>query len=102
MFDLQVITERVDDQIVLDQPRNKRRPPIRITEIHARAGALDYVPADNPIPRRAFGGNANRLLIIAMPTYAQSLQRNVVRPVCMAFALDTIHRQTPAIKFHIA
>ena len=70
MFDLQVIAARVNYQIVLDQPGDKWCAPVRVPEVKARSGTVDYIVTNHPTPGCAFSGYPHCLLIVAMATNA--------------------------------
>ena len=101
MLDLQVVPLGVDNQVMFDQPGYKWRPPIRIPEVQAGSSAFDHAVANHPAPGRTSGRNCNCLLIIAMSEDMESIQNDVVRPIGVPLAFQSIHRQVAAIEIEI-
>ena len=87
---------------MFDQPGYKWRPPIRIPQVKAGSGAFDYAVANYPAPGRALGRNSHCLLIIAMAKNTESIQNDVMRPVGVALAFQSIHRQVAAVEVKVA
>ena len=79
VLDLQVVPDRVDDDVALDQPRDERRAAVGIAEVHTRAGADDRDASDHPVPGRALGRDADDLLVVAVTADDEVLERDVVR-----------------------
>ncbi len=101
MFDLKIVAKRVDDQVVLDQAGEKRVRAIRVAQIDAGPGAPDHITSQYPFPGRTLGRNANCLLIVSMALYDKILKHDMMRPVRIPLGLDTIHRQSLAIKYQV-
>lgn len=98
VFDLQAIPDRVFDEVVLDDATDKRCAAIGISQIHARSSATNNVPSYSPIPGRAFGRDADDLLIAAVIEDGQSLDRNIMCESGRTLCLHSIDVQTIAIK----
>lgn len=53
MFNLEVVAQRVDDEILLDQAAYEWCATVRLPKIESGACTHNNVPANYPVPRRA-------------------------------------------------
>ena len=44
MLDLQVVSDRIDDHVALDEPGDERRVPVRIAEVHPVPAPMIVTP----------------------------------------------------------
>ena len=102
MLDLQVVPYCVDDQVALDQSGHEGRVSVGVAQVHSGARAEDRVVAENPVPCRALGRNADGLLIVAMAAYHEVFQGNVMRPAGIPLRLHRIDRQVAALEHQVA
>ena len=84
IFDFQVIADGVLDQVILDQPRDKRLGPVRIPEIDTGPRAENPVVADDPAPGRRLGRDPIRLLIAILTHERVALDADVMHQVIPA------------------
>ena len=101
VLDLQVVSDRVDDQVALDQPGDERRVAVRIAQVHPGAGAEDRDAPDHPVPGRALGRDADRLLVVAVTANDEVFERDVVRPAGVALGLHRVDRQIAAFEHEV-
>ncbi len=102
MLDLQVVADRVDDHVPLDQAGDERCAAVGVAQVHSGAGPDDRVAADDPVPRRALGRDADRLLIVAVPADDEILQRDVVRRARLFLRLHGVDRKVVALQHEVA
>src|SRR5437868_4892826 len=102
MLDFDVVTDRIDNKVILDQAIEKRRRAVRTAEVHPRAGADDDIVSDDPSPRRALGRDCDDVLRMVVIDNSQLLERDVMYRAAGTLRLDAINWNMRAIDSYFA
>src|SRR4051812_26447392 len=78
VLELGVVAQGAVHEIVLDQRIGELDLASGVAEVHPRARAGDRIAADDPVPGRALGADAYKLLILVEVLEAQPLDQDVV------------------------
>lgn len=102
MLELGVVAQRAIHEVVLDQRVNELVLAVGVAEVHPRARAGDRRVADNPVPGRALGVDANNLHSLVEVREAQPLDQDVVNGHGGCLGLDAVASLALAVERQVA
>lgn len=101
-FDLEVVTDGIDDDIIFDDTIDDRKSAIRIIEIHPGAGTDDLILTYGPIPGRTFGRNGDIFSMIILSYKGIFFDQNIMRISPRIYPLMKSTLSLSTVKFFIA
>src|SRR6185369_12951540 len=84
VFDLDVVSDCVLDQVVFDHAFHERLVAVGISEVDAGAGAEDAIVADDPPPSWSLGGDGACLLTSVLASEGVVFDADVMGPIVCA------------------
>ena len=103
VFDLHAISERIEDEIVFDDPGDEGAAAVAVPQIDPGPGTDDRIAPDDPIPGRGLGRDPIRLLEAPGAGYEISIEHDVMRGLmCGTRSLDPVAAHAEAVDGEIA